>query len=145
MNTFNLDIEQLDLDEARAALSGCRIERLPNTPPFLSKKECAAIMGVSMKVVNKLIESGQLPLTDIPDDSRLASFDLFGQQIDPPREKLSCALISSPFLNNYWFATSLFLNQKTTNFAPLSPAKNINSGYNSRSISTRIDSFDSIL
>ncbi|MDR0443230.1 MAG: hypothetical protein LBH44_07490 [Treponema sp.] len=88
MNTFNLDTEQLDLDEARAALSGCHIERLPNVPPFLSKKECSVVLGVSMKVINKLIESGQLPLTDIPDDSQPVSFDLFGEPINPPREEV---------------------------------------------------------
>jgi hypothetical protein len=53
--------------------------------PFLSKKECAAILSVSIKVINKLIETGQLPLTDIPDDTP-ASSDLFGQPVEPPRE-----------------------------------------------------------
>jgi len=85
MNLFNLDIEQLDLAEARTALSGCQTEKLPSVPPFLSVKECAAILGVSTKVINKLIEIKQLPLTDIPDDSP-ASSDLFGQSIEPPRE-----------------------------------------------------------
>jgi len=85
MNLYNLDIEQLDLDEARAALSGCQTEKLPGVPPFLSKKECAAILGVSIKVINKLIKTNQLPLTDIPDDSPVSS-DLFGQSIEPPRE-----------------------------------------------------------
>jgi hypothetical protein len=87
MNLFNLDIDQLDPDEARVALAGCHIEKLPNAPPFLSKKECAAIMGVSMKVINNLVESEQLPLADIPDDSSPVTFDLFGQPIDPPREE----------------------------------------------------------
>lgn len=85
MNIFNLDIEQLDLDEARAALSVCQAEKLPGVPPFLSKKECAAILGVSVKVINKLIETGQLPQTDIPDDTPTSS-DLFGQSVEPPRE-----------------------------------------------------------
>ena len=85
MNIFNLDIEQLDLDEARAALSVCHNEKLPGVPPFLSKKECAAILSVSIKVIDKLTETGQLPLTDIPDDTP-ASSDLFGQLVDPPRE-----------------------------------------------------------
>jgi len=85
MNLFGLDIEQLDLDEARAALSGCRINQLPEVPPFLSKKECAAILGVSAKVINHLIESGDLPLVDIPDDSHDSS-NLFGELIEHPRE-----------------------------------------------------------
>jgi hypothetical protein len=87
MNLFNLDIDQLDPDEARAALSGCHIEKLPNVPPFLSKKECAAILGVSMKVINHLVESGQLPLAGIPDGSTPVTFDLFDQPIDPPRKE----------------------------------------------------------
>ena len=85
MNLFGLDIEQLDLDEARAALSGCRINQLPEVPPFLSKKECSAILGVSMKVINYLVKSGELPIVDIPDDSP-ASSNLFGELIEPPRE-----------------------------------------------------------
>jgi len=85
MNLFGLDIEQLDLDEARAALSGCHINQLPEVPPFLSKKECAAILGVSMKVINHLVKSGELPLIDIPGDS-FTSPDLFGQSMEPPRE-----------------------------------------------------------
>jgi hypothetical protein len=85
MNLFGLDIEQLDLDEARAALSGCRVNHLPGVPPFLSKKECADILGVSMKVVNYLVKSGQLPSADIPRDSAF-SYDLFGELLEPPRE-----------------------------------------------------------
>jgi hypothetical protein len=86
MNLFGLDIEQLDLDEARKALSGYPIERLPGVPSFLSKEECASILGVSIKVINFLVESEQLPLTEIPSDV-LPCNDLFGQLIEPPREK----------------------------------------------------------
>jgi hypothetical protein len=86
MNLFGLDIERLDLDEARAALSGCRINQLPEVPPFLSKKECAAILGVSMKAIDHLVESGELPLTDIPNDPP-ASSDLFGGLIEQSREE----------------------------------------------------------
>ena len=68
MNLFGLDIEQLDLDEAKQALSAYPIEQLPGVPPFLSKPECAVILGVSMKVINHLTESGQLPVTEIPGD-----------------------------------------------------------------------------
>jgi hypothetical protein len=85
MNLFGLDIEHLDMAEARKALSGSRMERLPGAPPFLSIKECAAILGVSVKIVDYLIESGQLPLVDTPDDSP-ASSDLFGALVEPPRE-----------------------------------------------------------
>jgi len=38
MNLFNLDIEQLDLDEARAALSVCQIKKLPGVPRFFQKR-----------------------------------------------------------------------------------------------------------
>jgi hypothetical protein len=38
-----------------------------------------------MKIINYLIESGQLPLVDIPDDSP-ASSDLFGALVEPSRE-----------------------------------------------------------
>jgi hypothetical protein len=89
MNIFDLDIEQLDLDEARAALSSCPIELLPGIPPLLSKKECAAILGVSAKVIDHLIEAGQLPLTDIPNEST-DSTDLFGASTVSPRE--TCVL-----------------------------------------------------
>ncbi|MDR0301525.1 MAG: hypothetical protein LBI04_04330 [Treponema sp.] len=86
MNIFRLDLEQLDLDEAKKALSAYPIERLPGVPPFLSKKECAAIIGVSMKVINHLTESGQLPLIEIPGDSSSYQ-DLFGDVVEPSREK----------------------------------------------------------
>lgn len=85
MNTFGLDIAQLDPAEATKALSVCPIERLPGVPPFLSQKECAAILGVSMKTINNLIKSKQLPVTDIPDDT-VPSGDLFGNLIEPQRE-----------------------------------------------------------
>ena len=92
MNIFGLDTEQLELAEAREALSGCSIEKLPSVPPFLSKKECAVILGVSAKVINSLIESGQLPLTSIPNDSLPMTLDLFGLPTDPPQE--TCILRS---------------------------------------------------
>ena len=85
MNIFDLDINQLDIDEARSALSGNSFNRLPGVPPFLSKKECAAILGVSMKVIDQVTKSGELPLTDIPGDYQSSS-DLFGQPIDPQPE-----------------------------------------------------------
>jgi hypothetical protein len=85
MNLFGLDTERLDPDEARKALSGNSFDRLPGVPPFLSKKECAAVLNVSMKVINSLTESGQLPLIDIPSDS-LPCFDLFGQPMEPQHE-----------------------------------------------------------
>jgi len=87
MNTFNIDIEQLDLDEAREALTNCLIERLPGVPALLSKKECAVILGVSIKVINKLIETRQLPLTEIPDDSAPLTYDLFNLPIEQPHTK----------------------------------------------------------
>jgi len=89
MNTFGLDIEQLDLDEIRSAFSNCSIEQLPGAPPFLSKKECATILNVSMKVINNLISEGQLPIVKIPDDSP-ESFDLFGNPIEQPH--IDCIL-----------------------------------------------------
>jgi len=85
MNLFDLDIGQLDLEEAREAISGSAFDRLPGVPPFLSKKECAAILNVSVKVINHLTKSGELPLADIPGDSP-PCFDLFGQPIKPQRE-----------------------------------------------------------
>jgi len=99
MNIFGLDIEQLDLDEARAALSSYPVEQLPGVPPFLSKKECATILGVSMKVINNLINEGQLPVVKIPDDSS-RSFDLFDNLIEPTRVEciLRCDLVK--FLEN---------------------------------------------
>lgn len=90
MNTFDPDIEQLDSDELKAALSVCTIEALPNAPSILSKKECAIILGVSMKVINKLIDTGQLSLVDLPDDDYPESYDLFGQAINQP--KIGCIL-----------------------------------------------------
>jgi len=87
MNIFNLNIEQLDSDEAKEVFSVYPIERLPGIPAFLSKDECAIILGVSMKVINHLIESGQLPSTEIPNDTVPYS-DLFGELIEPPREKV---------------------------------------------------------
>lgn len=91
MNTFGLDIEQLDPEEAKEALFGCHIERLPGAPPFLSKKECAAILGVSVKIINYLVDTGALPLTDIPCDS-IVSLNLFSAPTEPPTEK--CVLRS---------------------------------------------------
>ena len=85
MNIFNLNLDQLEPDEARSALSVHKFDKLPGVPPFLSKPECCAVLGVSMKVVNQLIESGELPLFDIPGDS-LPSQDLFGESIEPQRE-----------------------------------------------------------
>ena len=85
MNIFDLDINRLDIDEARSVLSGNSFNRLPGVPPFLSEKECATILGVSMKVINQLTQSGELPLTDIPYDSP-SSLDLFGQPIEPQHE-----------------------------------------------------------
>jgi len=85
MNIFDLDISQLDLEEARDALSGHSFERLPGVPAFLSKKESAAILGVSMKVINQLTESGELPLTEIPGDSQ-PIIDLFGNEIELQRD-----------------------------------------------------------
>jgi hypothetical protein len=85
MNIFGLDISQIDLEEARNALSVYSFNRLPGVPPFLSKKECAVVLGVSMKVINQLIQSGEIPLIDIPDDS-LSFTDLFGELIEPQRE-----------------------------------------------------------
>jgi len=83
MNTFGLDIEQLDPDEIKTVLLSCPVEQLPGVPPFLSKKECAAILGISMKVINNLISEGQLPVVKIPDDTT-ESFDLFGNPIEQP-------------------------------------------------------------
>jgi|GEM_PF-5152998 len=85
MNIFDLDIEQLDPEEAKKALAGNGFNRLPGVPPFLSKKECSVILGVSMKVINQLIISKELITTDIPSDSPL-SFDLFCQPVEPQRE-----------------------------------------------------------
>ena len=85
MNIFGLDINRLDPDGAREALSGYPVERLPGVPPFLSKKECAAILGVSMKVINHLTESGELPAAGIPGDSP-AQPGLFDQPAETGRE-----------------------------------------------------------
>jgi len=84
MNLFSLDIGRLDPDEVKEAFSDTAFDRLPGVPPFLSKEECAAILGVSRKTINHLTE-GELPLVDIPSDSPLC-FDLFGQPIEPQRE-----------------------------------------------------------
>jgi len=84
MNIFGLDIESLDLDEAKAALAGNLFEGLPSVPVFLSRKEVATVLGCSMKIVNKLIEAGLLPLIRIPDDKAPVCFDLFDQPIEPP-------------------------------------------------------------
>jgi hypothetical protein len=86
MNTFGLDIERLDPEEVKEALSTRGVEKLPGVPPFLSKPECAAILGVSMKVINHLVGTGELPFTDIPGDDAPAYPDLFGQTGEPPRE-----------------------------------------------------------
>jgi len=85
MNTFGLDINQLDEDEAKDTLSASYYERLPGVQPFLSKKECATVLGVSMKVINQLTDTGELPLIDIPSDAPTV-FDLFGNIIGQPRE-----------------------------------------------------------
>jgi len=85
MNIFNLDISRLSEDEAGSALSEQLFEKLPAVPPFLSKKECAAVLGVSMKVINQLTESGRLPLTDIPGDFQ-PIIDLFGNEIGSQQE-----------------------------------------------------------
>jgi hypothetical protein len=85
MNIFGLDIEQFDADEAKKALVENTVERLPGAPVFLSRKECSTILGVSMKVINKLIESGQLSIIEIPDDNTPVSCGLFGQPIEQPR------------------------------------------------------------
>ena len=84
MNIFGLDIEQFDADEAKKALVENITERLPCAPVFLSRKECSTILVVSMKVINKLIETGQLSITEIPDDNTPVSRDLFGQPIEQP-------------------------------------------------------------
>ena len=85
MNIFDLDISQLDLEEARDILYGHSFVRLPGIPAFLSKKESATVLGVSIKVINQLTESGELPLADIPGDSQ-PIIDLFGNEIDQQRE-----------------------------------------------------------
>jgi hypothetical protein len=85
MNIFGLDISQIDLEEARNALSVYSFNRLPGVPSFLSKKECAVVLGVSMKVINQLIQSGEIPLIDIPGDSQ-PIFDLFNNIIEPQHE-----------------------------------------------------------
>jgi hypothetical protein len=85
MNLFGLDINQLDEDEARDTLLCSCYEHLPGVPPFLSKKECAVILGVSLKVIEQLTDSGELPLIDIPGDSQPV-YDLFGNAIDQPCE-----------------------------------------------------------
>ena len=90
MNIFNLDIEQLDIKEAREALSGFHVNQLPGVPAILSKKECAAVLGVSLKVINKLTETAHLPLTEIPDDNSPISYNLFGQPITQPH--IECIL-----------------------------------------------------
>ena len=92
MNLFEVDIEQLDLDEAKAALAGCTIDPLPGVPQFLSKRDCSNILGVSMKVIDKLIESGDIPLTEIPDEDIPVSYDLFGSPVDQP--SVECILRS---------------------------------------------------
>jgi len=86
MNIFGLDIAQLDPEDAKDLLSAYQIERLPGIPPFLSKKDCCAILGVSIKIINQLIESGDLPLIYIPGDEVICT-DLFGEQIEFQREK----------------------------------------------------------
>jgi len=85
MNIFGIDLKQLDLEEARDTLSDCNIDHLPGVPTFLTAKECATILGVSMKIIDQLIGSGELPLIDIPGDS-LPSEDLFGEPLEPQRE-----------------------------------------------------------
>jgi len=92
MNIFGLDIDQFDADEAKKALVENITERLPGVPVFLSRKECSTILGVSMKVINKLIESEQLSIIEIPDDNTPSSSDLFGQPIEQPR--IECILRS---------------------------------------------------
>jgi len=85
MNIFGLNLEQLDPEEAKKALSDHIYNRLPGVPPFLSKKECAVILGVSMKIIDRITNSGELPQVDIPGD--VQSFpDLFGQLIEAQRE-----------------------------------------------------------
>ena len=86
MNIFGRDIESIDPGEARALVSDNQINKLPNVPPFLSRKECAAILGVSMKVINQLVESEQLPLTGIPADP-LMQADLFGSAAGHQQEE----------------------------------------------------------
>jgi len=86
MNLFNLDIEKIDVAEAKEALNINQIDPLPNIPPFLSKKDCSVILGVSMKVINQLTESGNLPIIDIPGDDLIYT-DLFGEQIELQREQ----------------------------------------------------------
>jgi len=78
----DINTDQLDLDEVKVALTESPIERLPCVPVFLSRKECAMILGVSTKLVNKLIDAGRLPLVKIPDDSFPACYDLFGMPIE---------------------------------------------------------------
>ena len=85
MNIFSLNLEQLNLEEARKALSDHAFNRLPGVPPFLSKEECAGILGVSLKVIEQIIKSGELPQIDIPSDVQQTQ-DLFSQLIETQRE-----------------------------------------------------------
>ena len=85
MNIFGIDLNQLDLEEARDALLDHNIDQLPSVPEFLTAKECATILGVSMKIIDQLIGSGELPQIDIPGDSQLSE-DLFGEPFEPQRE-----------------------------------------------------------
>jgi len=87
MNIFDIDISKIDSEEARDVLSGHSFDRLPGVSAFLSQKEAATVLGVSIKVINQLTESGELPLTDIPGDSS-ESFDLFGNTIEPQRDNV---------------------------------------------------------
>jgi hypothetical protein len=112
MNIFGLDLKQLDPDEVKAALSAYPIERLPGVPQFLSKKDCADILGISIKVINHVIEAGLLPVVDIPCDDTPSS-DLFGDLIEPPREK--CILRADLI---YFMEKALLCNKPVLDIEP---------------------------
>jgi hypothetical protein len=67
MNIFNLNTDDLDLNEAREALSGSSFDLLPGVPQFLAPGDCAYISGVSAQTIERLVLDGSIPVEKTPE------------------------------------------------------------------------------
>jgi hypothetical protein len=68
MNAFGLDIGKLDsfdLQETFAS-EASGYEKLPGVPSIMTRTELAAVSGVSMPTIERLLASGDIPEVNLP-------------------------------------------------------------------------------
>ncbi len=79
MNVFGLDIENLDSDLIREAVSAesIGVDWLPGIPAILTREECAAVASVSLPTIDRLVQAGTLSEVNGPgSDSGILKRDL---------------------------------------------------------------------